>query len=134
MRQLRFLRYDVFTDRPFTGNQLAVLVVADDLSTGTMQAIAQEMNYSESTFVLPATGSAAGPLGVYLVRHGRLSPDEHGDSRLHIAQGVEMGRASTIEVAITGGADDIREARVGGEAVLVAEGTLTAPAAAAAQG
>ncbi|MGH2486767.1 MAG: PhzF family phenazine biosynthesis protein, partial [Ktedonobacterales bacterium] len=75
----------------------------------------------------PATGSAAGPLGVYLARHGRLSPDEHGESRLHIAEGVEMGRASTIEVAITGGADDVREVRVGGEAVLVAEGTLTAP-------
>ncbi len=301
MRQFRFLQYDVFTDRPFTGNQLAVFVDAQGLSSRTMQAIAQEMNYSESTFVLPATdpralarvriftpaaelpfaghptigttfalaherriragdaspvrlllnigllpvdvlfegenlsyawmrqplpefrawtgqrerlaaavgldvsdladdlpiergsagvpfvyipvrdraalakarpgtdlvpaladespqvgaylftldaergsarsrmfglamgiaedpatGSAAGPFGVYLLHHGHLSPDEHAESRLRIAQGVEMGRASKIEVAISGGADDLREVRVGGESVLVAEGTLTA--------
>ncbi|HKV82917.1 MAG TPA: PhzF family phenazine biosynthesis protein [Ktedonobacterales bacterium] len=302
MRQLRFLQYDVFTDRPFTGNQLAVFVAAEGLSSVTMQAIAQEMNYSESTFVLPATdpralvrvriftpaaelpfaghptigttfalaherriragdaspvqlllnigllpvdvlfegenlsyawmrqplpefrawtgqrerlaaavgldvadlagdlpiergsagvpfvyipvrdraalakarpgpdlvasladespqvgaylfahdaesgsarsrmfglamgiaedpatGSAAGPFGAYLLRHGRLSPDERGESHLQIAQGVEMGRASKLEVAITGAADNIREVRVGGTSVLVAEGTLLAP-------
>jgi trans-2,3-dihydro-3-hydroxyanthranilate isomerase len=74
-----------------------------------------------------ATGSAAGPLGVYLLRHGHLSPDQDAEARLRIEQGVEMGRPSRIEVAITGSAEDVRDVRVGGEAVIVAEGTLMLP-------
>ncbi|HZC76861.1 MAG TPA: PhzF family phenazine biosynthesis protein [Ktedonobacterales bacterium] len=71
-----------------------------------------------------ATGSAAGPLGVYLLRHGHLAPDQQAEARLRIEQGVEMGRPSRIEVAITGSVEDVRDVRVGGEAVIVAEGTL----------
>jgi len=44
---------DVFTDRAFGGNQLAVLPDARGLSDADMQAITREFNYSESTFVLP---------------------------------------------------------------------------------
>ena len=51
---LSFLQYDVFTDRPLAGNQLAVFLDARALSTERMQAIAREMNFSESTFILPA--------------------------------------------------------------------------------
>lgn len=52
---------DVFTDRPFGGNQLAVLPDARGLTRGQMQAIAREFNFAESTFVLPpvAAGSTA---------------------------------------------------------------------------
>lgn len=45
---------DVFTDRQFGGNQLAVLPEASGLSDKQMQQIAREFNFSESTFVLPA--------------------------------------------------------------------------------
>src|SRR5271166_3656387 len=55
MRHFRFVQYDVFTDVPFGGNQLAVLLDADGLSDDEMQKIAREMNYSETTFVLPPT-------------------------------------------------------------------------------
>ena len=55
MRELRFIQADVFTDRPFTGNPLAIFPEADGLSSEEMQSIAQEMNLSETTFVLPAT-------------------------------------------------------------------------------
>lgn len=55
MRQYRFVQYDVFTDVPFGGNQLAVITDATGLSDDEMQSIAREMNYSETTFVLPAT-------------------------------------------------------------------------------
>jgi trans-2,3-dihydro-3-hydroxyanthranilate isomerase len=55
MREYRFLQADVFTDRPFTGNPLAVFPEADGLSTEEMQAIAKEMNLSETTFVFPPT-------------------------------------------------------------------------------
>jgi trans-2,3-dihydro-3-hydroxyanthranilate isomerase len=49
--KLRFRIADVFTDRPLAGNQLAVVLGADDLEPGLMQAIAREFNFSETTFV-----------------------------------------------------------------------------------
>jgi trans-2,3-dihydro-3-hydroxyanthranilate isomerase len=54
----RFFIADVFTDRPFTGNQLGVLPDAEGLSTRAMQAIAREFNFAESTFVLPPSSPA----------------------------------------------------------------------------
>ena len=50
--QRRYITVDVFTDRAFGGNPLAVLLDAQGLSTAQMQAIAREFNYSETTFVL----------------------------------------------------------------------------------
>ena len=50
----RFVFVDVFTDRLFGGNPLAVLPDARGLSSRRMQQIAREFNFSESTFVLPA--------------------------------------------------------------------------------
>jgi trans-2,3-dihydro-3-hydroxyanthranilate isomerase len=54
MRSYRFIHLDVFTDHLFGGNQLAVFLDGRGLTTDEMQAIAKEMNFSESTFVLPA--------------------------------------------------------------------------------
>ena len=51
--QRRYVTVDVFTDRAFGGNPLAVVLDAGGLSTAQMQAIAIEFNYSETTFVLP---------------------------------------------------------------------------------
>lgn len=48
------IQVDVFTTKQFGGNQLAVVLDAEGLSDTQMQAIAREMNYSETTFVLPA--------------------------------------------------------------------------------
>jgi trans-2,3-dihydro-3-hydroxyanthranilate isomerase len=53
-RPRRYVTADVFTDRVFGGNPLAVVLDADALTTAQMQAIAAEFNYSETTFVLPA--------------------------------------------------------------------------------
>lgn len=60
----------------------------------------------------PATGSAAGPLGAYLA--ARL-----GAESVEIDQGVEMGRPSRLSVSSDG-----ERPRVGGDVVLIAEGTL----------
>ncbi|MGC1522363.1 MAG: PhzF family phenazine biosynthesis protein [Steroidobacteraceae bacterium] len=49
----RYVTVDVFTDRMFGGNPLAVVLGAAGLSTAEMQAVALEFNYSETTFVLP---------------------------------------------------------------------------------
>src|SRR4029453_15580558 len=51
---MRYLHSDVFTDTPFEGNQLAVFPDARGLSTQQMQTLTREMNFSESTFILPA--------------------------------------------------------------------------------
>ncbi len=53
--RLPYVTLDVFTDRRFGGNQLAVLPDARGLTTEQMQAITREFNFSESTFVLPPT-------------------------------------------------------------------------------
>ena len=66
-----------------------------------------------------ATGSAAGALGAYLLKHGRLSPAH----TLNILQGVEMGRPSRIEVEVTQTGKKLVP-RVSGAAVRVFEGTI----------
>ncbi|MDQ3927567.1 MAG: PhzF family phenazine biosynthesis protein [Chloroflexota bacterium] len=52
-RKLHYFIVDVFTDRQFGGNPLAVFTDGRGLSTETMQRLAKEMNLSESTFLLP---------------------------------------------------------------------------------
>jgi trans-2,3-dihydro-3-hydroxyanthranilate isomerase len=49
----RFVQCDVFTDRPFGGNPLAVFPEGRGIDDATMQKIAREMNLSETVFVLP---------------------------------------------------------------------------------
>jgi len=70
----------------------------------------------------PATGSAAGPLGCYLVRH-KVVPEAKAGTILTL-QGVKMGRPSHLHVSIGVEKGGITSVRVGGEAVLAGEGTL----------
>ena len=72
----------------------------------------------------PATGSAAGPLGAYLVRQKRMVPGADGEARIRLEQGVEMGRPSRIEIAVKTDGEAIIGVRVGGSAALIAEGDL----------
>jgi len=53
--QRHYVTVDVFTDRMFGGNPVAVVLDADGLSASQMQAVAVEFNYSETTFVLRAS-------------------------------------------------------------------------------
>jgi trans-2,3-dihydro-3-hydroxyanthranilate isomerase len=69
----------------------------------------------------PATGSAAGPLALHLVRHGRIA---FGDE-IEISQGVEVGRPSILFARVEGSADDVQRVEVGGSAVTVARGELS---------
>ena len=55
---LEFHVYDVFTDRPFSGNPLAIVTGADDLSTAQMQVIARQFNLSETIFVMAPRDAA----------------------------------------------------------------------------
>ena len=66
----------------------------------------------------PATGSACGPLGIHLARHGRI---EFGQE-VEVSQGAEVGRPSTLYVRVDGSPDKIERVEVGGSAVTVARG------------
>lgn len=72
----------------------------------------------------PATGSAAGALGCYLVQNGVIQPDGT-TATVIVEQGIEIGRPSRIEVKIALGSDGaITKVRVGGRAVTVIEGEV----------
>jgi trans-2,3-dihydro-3-hydroxyanthranilate isomerase len=66
----------------------------------------------------PATGSAAGPLAIHLLRHGR---SRSGD-QIELRQGVEMGRPSLLYARAEGTPEKIEHVTVGGMAVVVAHG------------
>ena len=63
-RRYSFVQLDVFSSRPFQGNSLAVFPDARGLSDTEMQAIAKEMNLSETTFVLPRDAATEKERGV----------------------------------------------------------------------
>ncbi len=69
----------------------------------------------------PATGSACGPLGAYLVRHG-ISDGK----RIVVEQGFEMGRPSLLYVRVGGTPEAITSVHVGGRAVLTGGGWIDA--------
>ena len=66
----------------------------------------------------PATGSAAGPLAMHLVRHGRIAAGEE----IEISQGDEIGRPSKLYARVTGTPQQVELVEVGGSAVIVARG------------
>ncbi|HXN08621.1 MAG TPA: PhzF family phenazine biosynthesis protein [Candidatus Acidoferrales bacterium] len=72
----------------------------------------------------PATGSAASPLGAYLVHHGLVK----GDAKIEmtINQGVKMGRPSLLTVHVQRSGSAVNRIEVGGSVVPVLQGTLTA--------
>jgi trans-2,3-dihydro-3-hydroxyanthranilate isomerase len=69
----------------------------------------------------PATGSAAGPLAVHLVRHSRIAFGEE----IEIAQGAEIGRPSTLFARVEGRDGRIERVEVGGAAVTVGQGEFS---------
>lgn len=79
---MRYIHVDVFTDTPFEGNQLAVFPDPKALDTPLMQAIAREMNFSESTFIFP--------------------PDRGGDVKMRIfTPGAELPMAGHPTIGST---------------------------------
>jgi trans-2,3-dihydro-3-hydroxyanthranilate isomerase len=71
----------------------------------------------------PATGSAGGALGAYLVQNGVL--DVAPTTEIVVEQGYEIERPSQIFVQVESDDDAIQTVKVGGQCVLVVEGTLT---------
>jgi trans-2,3-dihydro-3-hydroxyanthranilate isomerase len=118
-----FLQLDVFTDRAFAGNPLAVFPEAEGISDEQMQQIAREMNLSETVFVLPSVkegvlrrlriftpGSelpfAGHPIvGTWncLAREGVVPLPENGNGRVHLKHEVGIG-VLPIEIDFQDGA------------------------------
>ena len=65
MHQLRYVLRDVFTSTPLQGNALAVFTNGSGVDAQTMQAVAREMNLSETVFVLPPEGNAHARLRIF---------------------------------------------------------------------
>jgi trans-2,3-dihydro-3-hydroxyanthranilate isomerase len=94
---------------------------ATDTATAYSRMFAPAIGVHED----PATGSASGPLGCYLVRHHIVSRERAG--AMISLQGVKMGRPSNVHISIGVDGDEIRSVRVGGSSVLAGEGTLYIP-------
>jgi trans-2,3-dihydro-3-hydroxyanthranilate isomerase len=108
----------------FGGTDSAVYVFSVERVGDDVTAYSRMFAPAFGIFEDPATGSACGPLGSYLVRHG-LVPRDRAD-RIVAMQGVAMGRPSRIHIAILSDAHGaITRVQVGGEAVLVGEGRLS---------
>jgi trans-2,3-dihydro-3-hydroxyanthranilate isomerase len=73
----------------------------------------------------PATGSASGPLGAYLVQHGLAVPADTVE--ILSEQGTRMGRPSFIRIRVRMTAGRVSEILVGGSVVPVIEGRLRVP-------
>lgn len=107
-RLLNFEAYVFTTDR----------TDAADSAITYSRMFAPELGVAED----PATGGASGPLGVYLVKHSLVAPDNAG-AMLNL-QGVKLGRPSWIHISIESSNGSISRVRVGGTSVFVAEGTM----------
>jgi len=71
----------------------------------------------------PATGSANGSLGAYLVHH-RAVPVADATNHFLSEQGAEMGRPSTLFLLVDRSRGEVTRVRVGGQVVPVVEGTV----------
>lgn len=69
MTSLRYVVADVFTDVPLAGNQLAVFTDGRALDTATMQALALEIGFSETVFVLPSEGAGDVRIRIFTPRN-----------------------------------------------------------------
>ena len=114
---------DIYTRRGATGCHT---FTRETLEVGASRAHARFFAPADNIPEDPATGSACGALGGYLVHHGALSLEpQEGRYNFVIEQGDFIHRPSRINLSVKGGAGSVEEVKVGGAAVLVARGEVT---------
>ncbi|MDQ2667327.1 MAG: PhzF family phenazine biosynthesis protein [Gemmatimonadota bacterium] len=101
MPRYRFYTADVFTDRPFGGNQLAVFPDARGIPEGRLQDVTREFNFSETTFVYPAEN----PNHTRRVRI--FTPGAELPFAGHPTIGTAHVLAATGEISLTGDSTDV---------------------------
>jgi trans-2,3-dihydro-3-hydroxyanthranilate isomerase len=105
---------------------IGIFVLAPDADPAVRRVYTRMFAPAHGVAEDPATGSASGALGAYLVRH-RLVRAE-GPTRIVSEQGTKMGRQSFVHIALDAHDAVPRDIRVGGGVVPVIEGTLRVPA------
>jgi len=101
------------------GMMVFTTMTVEEVSTVHTRMFAPPIGIHED----PATGSASGALGAYLVQNGVV---EVGPTSTIIAeQGYELDRPSRIMIEVESDDDAIQEVKVGGQVVMVLQGTLT---------
>lgn len=101
------------------GIMVFTTVTVDEFSTVHTRMFASPIGILED----PATGSASGALGAYLVQNGVV--EVAITTEIIAEQGYEMDRPSRIIIQVESDDDVIQEVKVGGEVVMVIEGTIT---------
>ena len=97
----------------------------ETIETGAARAHARFFAPADNIPEDPATGSACGALGAYLIHHGALSLEpEDGSYKFVIEQGDFINRPSRINLDVKGEAGHVEEVKVGGSAILVARGEM----------
>src|SRR4029450_7342370 len=103
-RSYDFVQLDVFTQTPLTGNPLAIFPDARGLTDQQMQALAREMNLSETTFILPRAPEVEAQEG----KRVRIFTVEE---ELPFAGHPTLGTALYLQSTAAAGADEIVRAR-----------------------
>ncbi len=101
------------------GIMVFTTMTVEDLSTVHTRMFAPPIGIMED----PATGSASGALGAYLVQNGVVAVGP--TTEIIAEQGYEVERPSRIVIQVESDDDAIQEVKVGGQAVMILEGTLT---------
>lgn len=122
-----FVTLDVFTDRPFGGNPLAIFPKGDGMDTATMQAVASELNLSETVFITHPRGQAAPRLRIFTPKV-ELPFAGHPAVGTAIFLAEEAGTAVRTEIVMETAAGPIR-ADVQPQADGLTGASVTAPQA-----
>ena len=110
---------EVYTRRGGTG---CLAFTRETLEVGDSRAHARFFAPADNIPEDPATGSACGALGAYLIHHGALSLEpEDGRYKFVLEQGDFIHRPSRINLDVKGERGRIEEVKIGGLAVLVVE-------------
>ena len=113
---------EIYTRRGATGCHV---FSRETLEVGDSRAHARFFAPADNIAEDPATGSACGALGGYLIHHGALELEPQDNKyRFVIEQGDFIHRPSRIRLEVTGGPGDVKEVRVGGPSVIVAHGEV----------
>jgi trans-2,3-dihydro-3-hydroxyanthranilate isomerase len=113
---------EVYTRHGGTG---CLAFTRETLEVGASRAHARFFAPADNIPEDPATGSACGALGGYLIHHGALSLEpENGRYKFVIEQGDFINRPSRVNLDVKGQAGNVKEVKVGGFAVLVARGEV----------
>ncbi len=113
---------EIYTTRGATGCHV---FTRETLEGGASRAHARFFAPADNISEDPATGSACGALGGYLVHHGAMALEpQAGRFKFVIEQGDFIHRPSRINLDVKGDTRTIEEVKVGGQAVLVAKGEV----------